>query len=354
MPAILPDASASGLQSAGGQRAAGDGQRRAPPSPARSRRSTSTSIARLRMASRPIRSVGSSIRSAAATSSAPPSSTAPSRQCWVSTRAMPTPAMASTSDQRGVHRQPGAQLGHRDYRSSRPQPARRPRPRWSAASPWSSGRPRRASGRAARPPRRPPGRRRRPARASVRVTPTSSTAAPGRTMSAVISPRTPAAATTTSARRTSAARSRVPVWQSVTVAFSLRRVSSRPERPADGDPAADHGDPGPVQRHAVAPAQLDDARAACTAAARARRAPAGRGSPGAARRRPWPGRRAPARRPASSPRGSGSCTMKPVHAGSAFSSSMARSTSAWVASAGSSRCSEAIPTLAQSRCLPRT
>ena len=47
-------------------------------------------------------------------------------------------------------------------------------------------------------------------------------------MSAVISPATPAAATTTSARRTSAARSRVPVWQSVTVQFSLRRVSSSP------------------------------------------------------------------------------------------------------------------------------
>ena len=35
--------------------------------------------------------------------------------------------------------------------------------------------------------------------------------------------------------------------------------------------------------------------------------------------------------PASSPRGSGSCTMNPVQAGSALSSSMARSTSAWVA-----------------------
>ena len=39
---------------------------------------------------------------------------------------------------------------------------------------------------------------------------------------------TPAAATTTSARRTSAARSRVPVWHRVTVAFTSRRVSSSP------------------------------------------------------------------------------------------------------------------------------
>ena len=39
---------------------------------------------------------------------------------------------------------------------------------------------------------------------------------------------TPAAATTMSAARRCEARSRVPVWQSVTVAFSLLRVSSSP------------------------------------------------------------------------------------------------------------------------------
>ena len=50
--------------------------------------------------------------------------------------------------------------------------------------------------------------------------PTSSTVAPGLTMSAVIRPGTPAAATTMSARRVWSARSRVPVWQMVTVAFS--------------------------------------------------------------------------------------------------------------------------------------
>src|SRR4051794_12166974 len=63
---------------------------------------------------------------------------------------------------------------------------------------------------------------------STRLTPTSSTAAPGLTISAVIRPGTPAAATTMSAPPTWAARSRVPVWQSVTVAFSDRRVSSSP------------------------------------------------------------------------------------------------------------------------------
>src|SRR3954471_13036855 len=63
---------------------------------------------------------------------------------------------------------------------------------------------------------------------STRLTPTSRTAAPCLTMSLVISPGTPAAATTMSAFRTCAARSRVPVWQRVTVAFSDRRVSSSP------------------------------------------------------------------------------------------------------------------------------
>src|SRR4029077_19539789 len=64
--------------------------------------------------------------------------------------------------------------------------------------------------------------------ASVRVMPTSSTAAPGLTMSAVSSPGRPAATTTMSAARVCAARSFVPVWHSVTVAFSERRVSSNP------------------------------------------------------------------------------------------------------------------------------
>ena len=58
--------------------------------------------------------------------------------------------------------------------------------------------------------------------------PTSTTAAPGLTMSAVSRPGRPAATTTMSAVLVCAARSLVPVWQSVTVAFSVRRVSSRP------------------------------------------------------------------------------------------------------------------------------
>ncbi len=105
----------------------------------------------------------------------------------------------------------------------------RPSPRCStAASPGSSGRPRRGWARPSRRSPTPRARRRRRACRRPGSTPTSSTAAPGRTMSPVMMPGTPAAATTMSARRTCAARSTVPVWQSVTVAFSERRVSSSP------------------------------------------------------------------------------------------------------------------------------
>src|SRR6266545_5161497 len=66
-----------------------------------------------------------------------------------------------------------------------------------------------------------------------RLVPTSSSTAPGLTMSAVIRPADPAAAITMSPVRTTAARSVVPVWHWVTVAFSVRRVNSSPiGRPA--------------------------------------------------------------------------------------------------------------------------
>src|ERR1700751_5942286 len=57
---------------------------------------------------------------------------------------------------------------------------------------------------------------------------------------------------------------------------------------------------------------------------------------------------------ASSPAGSGSWTMYPVQARSALSSSTTASTCAWVASSGRSLRMDAIPTWAQSRCLPLT
>ena len=140
----------------------------------------------------------------------------------------------------------------------------------SARRPWGSGRPSRP-----RPTRR--GRRLRRCLPSTRLTPTSSTAAPGLTMSAVMMLGTPAAAITMSASRTCVARSRVPVWHRVTVAFSLRRVSSRPSGPPDGEAASDDDDLGALDLDAVTAQQLDRARRACTGAARPRRARACRG-----------------------------------------------------------------------------
>ena len=58
---------------------------------------------------------------------------------------------------------------------------------------------------------------------STRFTPTSITTAPGRTISAVIAPALPAAATKISARRVCDPRSSVAVWQIVTVAFAPDR-----------------------------------------------------------------------------------------------------------------------------------
>src|SRR6201989_208075 len=57
---------------------------------------------------------------------------------------------------------------------------------------------------------------------------------------------------------------------------------------------------------------------------------------------------------ASSPAGSGSWTMYPVQARAALSSSTTAFTCAWVASSGRSLRMDAIPTWAQSRCLPLT
>ena len=152
-------------------------------------------------------------------------------------------------------------------RSSKPS-RRRPQPLMSSAlqpvqqQADAGGDPRRgsAAGRRGSPGRgrRPAGRstavRWRPCRrrpwppawpgGMARSSPEPNGAAPGLTMSPVMMPGTPAAATTMSACARAAARSRVPVWHRVTVAFSVRRVSSRPERAADRDPAADHDDLG--------------------------------------------------------------------------------------------------------------
>ena len=241
--------------------------------------SRTTSTGRLRTARKPTRRTGSSSRSTPAPTSARPDdddAAAPvvegdQQQPDADDRPARPAAAADGAAPRGrAGGRRAAAAGHAGVMPAAPRarrPARRPRRRSAAASPGSSGPRRRGSARPTRPPRR-----RRAATSpailpSTRLTPTSSTAAPGLTMSAVMMPGTPAAATTMSALRTCAARSRVPVWHSVTVAFSLRRVSSRPERAADGDAAADDDDLGAGDRHVVAAQQLDDADAACTAAA---------------------------------------------------------------------------------------
>ena len=84
--------------------------------------------------------------------------------------------------------------------------------------------------------------------------PTSNTAAPGRIQSPGTKPALPTAATTTSARSTSARKSRVPVWQTVTVAPASNSSSAmgRPtmlEAPTTvaRSRAADARTPGPAE-----------------------------------------------------------------------------------------------------------
>ena len=124
-------------------------------------------------------------------------------------------------------------------------------------------------------------------------------------------------------RARAAARSRVPVWHSVTVAFSVRRVSSSPSGRPTVMPRPTTHDVGAGDRDVVAAQQLDDARSACTAAAPA--------SPSTSQPRLI------GCRPSTSLSGStraehrelvearcGCWTRKPVQAGSALSSSTTR------------------------------
>ena len=71
----------------------------------------------------------------------------------------------------------------------------------------------------------------------MRLMPTSITVAPGLTISPVTRRGEPTAATRTSARRQTSARSRVREWQTVTVACAFSEQAR--ERPADQDGAAD-------------------------------------------------------------------------------------------------------------------
>src|SRR6478672_6900718 len=186
---------------------------------------------------------------------------------------------------------------------------------------------------------------------STRLTPTSRTAAPGLTMSLVTMPGTPAAAMTMSAWRTSAARSLVPVWHSVTVAFSLLRVRMSPS----GRPTVR---PRPMTT-TLAPAICTSWRRSSSMhpiGVHGR----GAGLPSASQPRfigcrPSTSLLGSTRESSAiSSRPVGCWTRKPVHVGSALSSSMTASTSAWLAVAGRSRRRLVMPISAQSLCLALT
>ncbi len=183
--------------------------------------------------------------------------------------------------------------------------------------------------------------------------PTSTTTAPARTMSAVTRPGTPAAATTMSARRVSAARSTVPVWHSVTVAFSSRRVSSRPS----GRPTVT---PRPTTQTRALRVSMPCRRSSSTMP----RGVHGSGPSNPRTSRPrfvgcspsasLSGSTSSRNSCASRVSGSGSWTMKPVHAGSAFSATIRARSADGLTSAGSCTWCDVMPTCAQSRCLPAT
>ena len=108
----------------------------------------------------------------------------------------------------------------------------------------------------------------------MRFMPTSITTAPGLTASAPSSRGTPTAATRTSARRQTAARSRVREWQTVTVAFA---ASSRPrDRHADQLRAADDDRLRALQLDPLVAQQLHHAGRRAGHQARACRGRAGR------------------------------------------------------------------------------
>ena len=229
--------------------------------------STRTSNARLRTTSRPTRRAGSTAapgreaapmrRAAGSRGGTGRSATAqPDQAAAEHEQQRPLPADPAATDRRAVVDGRGVALTRR-CRVRRPARSA-PRRRWAAASRGSSARRRRASARRAG----------HLAHLGRDVTDQPAVGAgdadvddgrPGRTMSAVTSPGTPAAATMTSARRRWPARSRVPVWHRVTVAFSVRRVSSRPSGRPTVTPRPTTHDLGAGQLDVVAPQQLDDA-----------------------------------------------------------------------------------------------
>ena len=143
----------------------------------------------------------------------------------------------------------------------------------------------------------------------------------------------------------------MPVWQSVMVAFSERRVSSSPSgrptvrprpttttsAPAISTSCRRSSSMIPIGVHGSEPRSPSTSLPRLTGC-----------SPSTSLSGSTRDSRANSSRPV------GCCTRKPVQAGSAFSASMTRSTSAWVAVAGRSTRIDSIPISAQSLCLAPT
>ena len=164
--------------------------------------------------------------------------------------------------------------------------------------------------------------------ASVRDTPTSITAAPGLTMSAVIIRACPAAPTTMSASRTTAAMSARAGVRHRDGGVDALAVEEQRQRETDERRAADHDGP-PAARSARRSARAGASRrAGCS-----RRDPVGRArvAPSTARsgrRRPSPAGSGRCTGSGSRPSGSGSWTRMPWTVGSSTSARTVASTSA--------------------------
>ena len=220
--------------------------------------------------------------------------------------------------------------------------APRPRRRWSAAGPGSSGRHRRASAPASPRPRRPRARRRRRCRRPMRETPTSRTCAPGLTMSAVMSPRD-----TGGGDDDVGTANVVGEVTGAGVAQGHGGVlgatgQQQTERTADGDATADHAHLGAVERRrrsaassSTIPRGVQGSGASVMSTSRPRfigcRPSASLAGSTSSRAR-WVSRCF----------GSGSWTMKPVQAGSSLRAAIRSSRNSWLMSAGwcagSTRC----------------
>ena len=192
-------------------------------------------------------------------------------------------------------------------------------------------------------------------RSPARWLPTSTTAAPGLTISGVIMAGRPAAATSTSACLVNPDRPLVPVWQRVTVALAPGALAD--SSTARGRPTSR---PRPTMTAWLPSTGTRSRRSSSTMPMAVQGA--NRGSPRSSRpsfsgcspSTSLAGSMASWTSTGSSPAGSGSWTRMPWTPSSALSSATAASTSFWEASAGSSTRRDPMPERSAARCLEPT